>query len=156
MHESMALKIPWPVLKPFETSEKNSTSNTTTSTTTCLLPCRSCYLYVPPSYVPGVPSPLLVMLHGAGGHGKSTLATFGELDIFDKDRCLMLVPESRGRTWDMIRWEAGVAIAILPISVSKCMSTFVHMVCILQCDSSGRIACCTDVKRRIGCVCLGW
>ncbi|WIA22146.1 hypothetical protein OEZ85_004482 [Tetradesmus obliquus] len=33
------------------------------------------YLYVPPTYNPSLPSPLLVMLHGAGGHGPNTLAT---------------------------------------------------------------------------------
>jgi hypothetical protein len=44
------------------------------------------------------------MLHGAGGHGKNTLATFGELSAFDESRCLLLAPESRSsRTWDMIR-----------------------------------------------------
>lgn len=65
---------------------------------------RDAYLYVPPSYTPSQPSPLLVMLHGAGGHGKNTLATFGELSVFDNERCLLLVPESRSsRTWDVIR-----------------------------------------------------
>eukprot|EP00879_Flechtneria_rotunda_P008381 GHRR01008779.1.p1 GENE.GHRR01008779.1~~GHRR01008779.1.p1 ORF type:complete len:243 (+),score=75.13 GHRR01008779.1:451-1179(+) len=71
------------------------------------LACRDGYLYVPPTYNKGLASPLLVMLHGAGGHGKNTLATFGELSVFDEERCLLLVPESRGRTWDMIRGGFG-------------------------------------------------
>jgi poly(3-hydroxybutyrate) depolymerase len=72
---------------------------------TCCCFFRDSYLYIPPTYTPGLPSPLLVMLHGAGGHGKNTLATFGKLSVFDESRCLLLVPESRSsRTWDMIRW----------------------------------------------------
>lgn len=40
----------------------------------------------------------------AGGHAKNTLLTFGSLDVFDTRRCLLLVPASRGSTWDMIRF----------------------------------------------------
>jgi hypothetical protein len=40
----------------------------------------------------------------AGGYAKNTMLTFGSLDVFDRKRCLLLVPESRGSTWDMIRW----------------------------------------------------
>lgn len=39
----------------------------------------------------------------AGGYAKNTLLTFGSLDVFDEERCLLLVPESRASTWDMIR-----------------------------------------------------
>uniref|UniRef100_A0A383W169 Phospholipase/carboxylesterase/thioesterase domain-containing protein n=1 Tax=Tetradesmus obliquus TaxID=3088 RepID=A0A383W169_TETOB len=73
---------------------------------------RDSYLYVPPTYNPSLPSPLLVMLHGAGGHGPNTLATFGALSVFDASRCLLLVPESRSsRTWDMIRGSFGPDVA---------------------------------------------
>lgn len=43
----------------------------------------------------------------AGGYAKNTLLTFGSLDALDRERCLLLVPESRGSTWDVIRGGFG-------------------------------------------------
>lgn len=42
-----------------------------------------------------------------GGYAKNTLLTFGSLEVFDQESCLLLVPESRGSTWDMIRLVAA-------------------------------------------------
>lgn len=50
-------------------------------------------------------SELLCVL--AGGYANNTLLTFGSLDVLDRERCLLLVPESRGSTWDMIRGGFG-------------------------------------------------
>lgn len=45
--------------------------------------CRDALLYVPPTYDPARPSPLIVNLHGAGGNGKHALSTFGDLCHLD-------------------------------------------------------------------------
>eukprot|EP00877_Chromochloris_zofingiensis_P000397 jgi/Chrzof1/10358/Cz04g39010.t1 len=47
------------------------------------------------------------MCHGAGGTGVSALATFGDLSNLADKRCILLAPDSRGRTWDMIRGGFG-------------------------------------------------
>lgn len=61
---------------------------------------RDGLIYVPPGYKPGVPMPLVVMLHGAGGNSYSARARFplaAELGF------IILAPESRDeRTWDLL------------------------------------------------------
>jgi phospholipase/carboxylesterase len=47
-----------------------------------------------------VPTPLVLMLHGAGGHGARALRFLERLA--DEAGFLVLCPDSRGRTWDAI------------------------------------------------------
>lgn len=57
-------------------------------------------LYVPRNYRAGVPTPLVVMFHGAGGSGLSTQYANA---IADEQTLLLLAPDSRDeRTWDVI------------------------------------------------------
>ena len=66
---------------------------------------RDATLYVPASYAPANPAPLLVLLHGAGGNAQHALAPFRSV----AERCgvLLLAPESRSpRTWDVIEQDA--------------------------------------------------
>jgi predicted esterase len=61
---------------------------------------RDALLYVPPSYTAAQPMPLAVMLHGAGGdahHGMSLLQP-----LADSAGIILLAPQSRGGTWDII------------------------------------------------------
>ena len=61
---------------------------------------RGALLYVPPTLEAGTPAPLAVMLHGAGGnaeHGLHLLRNYA-----DKDGIILLTPESRKMTWDII------------------------------------------------------
>jgi predicted esterase len=61
---------------------------------------RDGVLYVPRGYVAERPAPLALMLHGAGGHaqhGFSLLQRFA-----DESGVLLLAPDSRGQTWDVI------------------------------------------------------
>jgi phospholipase/carboxylesterase len=61
---------------------------------------RDGLLYVPPSYQADRPAPLVVSLHGAGGsagHGLSLLRP-----LADEAGLLLLAPDSRGRSWDVI------------------------------------------------------
>lgn len=62
---------------------------------------RDGFIYVPATYTESRPSPLLVLLHGAGQSAKEF--TRGPLaEIFDRDRVVLLIPDSRMPTWDMI------------------------------------------------------
>jgi len=56
-------------------------------------------LYVPQDYRPGVPAPLMVLLHGFNGSAESAASTFPLADEFG---VLVLAPESREITWDVI------------------------------------------------------
>ncbi|HEY0076192.1 MAG TPA: hypothetical protein VGB77_18970, partial [Abditibacteriaceae bacterium] len=61
---------------------------------------RDAHLYVPTSYHPDHAMPFVLTLHGAGGnakHGTNLLR-----DMAEKHGLILLAPDSRGRTWDMI------------------------------------------------------
>lgn len=61
---------------------------------------RDGYLYVPVSYRREQPAPLLVFLHGAGGSAQRAKRMFQF--IANRAEILLVVPESRGRTWDIV------------------------------------------------------
>ena len=72
---------------------------------------RDALLYVPKGYNPNRPSPLAVMLHGAGGtaqHGMSLLSALAETANF-----LVLAPASRDQTWDVIRSAFGPDVELI-------------------------------------------
>lgn len=84
---------------------------------------RDGYIYVPPTYLPARASPLLVMLHGAGQSSREfTEAPLGE--IFDKDAIVVVIPDSRQPTWDMIHGDYGPDVRFidraLALAFSKC------------------------------------
>ena len=58
----------------------------------------------------GGPSPLIVMLHGAGGHAAGALRL---IENAAAPGALILVPESRGPTWDVIMGAYGPDVAFL-------------------------------------------
>lgn len=66
---------------------------------------RDGLIYVPKSHVAGVPMPLVVVFHGAGGTGLSTAYVFPMADEFG---FIVLAPDSRDeRTWDLILGSYG-------------------------------------------------
>jgi predicted esterase len=65
-----------------------------------LAPDRDGFLYVPPGYRPDRPAPLVLMLHGAGGEARGGLSPLRHLA--DETGTLLLAPDSRDRTWDVI------------------------------------------------------
>lgn len=66
---------------------------------------RGALLYVPATYSPGAPTPLILSLHGAGGDAQGGLSHLvGHADAFG---CLLLSPQSKGSTWDMLRGGYG-------------------------------------------------
>ncbi len=61
---------------------------------------RDGLLYVPASYSPGSPAPLVLTLHGAGGSGHRSLPRLQPLA--DAAGLLLLAPDSRDRSWDVV------------------------------------------------------
>ena len=61
---------------------------------------RDGILYVPKGHRADQPAPLVVMLHGAGGNARNSLGSWQKLA--DDAGLLLLVPESRGPSWDII------------------------------------------------------
>lgn len=65
-----------------------------------LTPRRDGLVAVPDDYSHDRPAPLVVMLHGAGGDARGTVALI-QPQAGDRG-VLVLAPESRGRTWDVL------------------------------------------------------
>jgi predicted esterase len=72
---------------------------------------RDGLVYVPKSYRVGQPAPLVVMLHGAGGNAQQSLRILQS--IADAEGFLVLAPDSRGSTWDVILGEYGADVTFL-------------------------------------------
>lgn len=61
---------------------------------------RDSYMYVPPQYDPAVPMPLVLLLHGAGGHAHDGLRIL--LHLADNEGLILVAPASADSTWDVI------------------------------------------------------
>ena len=77
-----------------------------------LAPRRDGLLYVPAGYRADRPAPLAVLLHGAGGNAHHGIALLK--DLADAAGLLLLAPDSRHATWDIIADDAyGPDVAFL-------------------------------------------
>jgi phospholipase/carboxylesterase len=65
---------------------------------------RDSYLFVPHAYTPARPMPLVLLLHGAGGHAHDGLRVL--LHLADDAGLVLLAPASHGTTWDLITTRA--------------------------------------------------
>jgi phospholipase/carboxylesterase len=61
---------------------------------------RDSYLFVPDSYNAQTPLPLVLLLHGAGGHAHDGLRVL--LHLADQNGLILVAPASRSGTWDII------------------------------------------------------
>lgn len=66
---------------------------------------RDGLLYVPASYRADRPAPLVVVLHGSRSGAREGLGPW--LKLADEAGLLLLAPESRGRTWDIVLLDGG-------------------------------------------------
>ncbi len=71
---------------------------------------RDGILYVPASYVPATPAPLFVALHGAGGWGRDWRGFFSAAE---NRGVVLLAPDSRGSTWDLMLGSVGPDVTFL-------------------------------------------
>lgn len=62
---------------------------------------RDSYLYVPAAYQTERPAPLIVLLHGAGGHARQSLES-PLRSLADATGLVLLAPASREPTWDLL------------------------------------------------------
>ncbi|MDQ3931552.1 MAG: phospholipase [Actinomycetota bacterium] len=72
---------------------------------------RDGYIYVPAPFRPDHPKPLVIVLHGAGGDARGGLAPL--LPFADAAGLILLAPESRERTWDVIAGGLGPDVAFI-------------------------------------------
>ena len=63
---------------------------------------RDGFIWVPEGYDPAVPAPLLVLLHGGGGRSSAELAQWPLQEVFGRKGVVIVAPDSRGGTWDVI------------------------------------------------------
>lgn len=72
---------------------------------------RDSYIYVPQTYRPERPLPLVLLLHGAGGHAHDGLRIL--LHLADKADLILVAPASHATTWDIIARRAyGADLAL--------------------------------------------
>src|SRR5215213_139595 len=83
---------------------------------------RDGLIYVPPGYRRDRPAPLALMLHGAGGnaqHGLSLLRDFA-----DSHSLIILAPESRRQTWDVIVNKYGPDVAFIDRALEQTFNRY--------------------------------
>ena len=68
-------------------------------------------LYVPPGHDATREAPLALTLHGAGGDAKSGLSHL--IGLADEFGLVLLAPESRGRTWDVLEGGYGPDVGFI-------------------------------------------
>lgn len=83
---------------------------------------RDGLLSVPTGYDPVHPAPLLVLLHGAGGDAARMLARLEP--ALDRSGILVLVPESRGPTWDVLLGGYGPDVRFIDAALETIFATF--------------------------------
>lgn len=74
-------------------------------------PDRDGFRYVPASYKPERPMPLVVALHGAGGAGSRVVNRL--IPLADSLGVIILAPDSRGGTWDVLRGGFGFDVLFI-------------------------------------------
>lgn len=65
---------------------------------------RDGWFYIPPGAQAGQDMPLVVLLHGAGGNGRNW---DGAIKYADSLGMVLMAPDSRGATWDIVRGTFG-------------------------------------------------
>jgi phospholipase/carboxylesterase len=80
---------------------------------------RDSYLFVPKDYRADRPAPLVLLLHGAGGHAHDGLRVL--LHLADHAGLLLVAPASHAATWDIIaRGRYGPDLALAEAALAYC------------------------------------
>ena len=72
---------------------------------------RDGFVYVPAVYRVGRPSPLMLMLHGAGGNARHSIPLLQS--FAERDGVILIIPDSRAQTWDVIAGGYGPDVAYI-------------------------------------------
>jgi phospholipase/carboxylesterase len=83
---------------------------------------RAALLYLPAGYRVDRPTPLLVMLHGAGGNPRRVLSFVTSLA--DSVGVMLLAPQSAGITWDVIRGRYGPDVAFIDRTLAHVLAHY--------------------------------
>ncbi|HZU13206.1 MAG TPA: phospholipase [Chloroflexota bacterium] len=83
---------------------------------------RDAYLYVPDGYSHRHPAPLVLMLHGAGGDGLNALNIFQP--YADALGLILLAPDSRRQTWDVLYGNFGPDVAFIDQALQVTFSRY--------------------------------
>ncbi|MDP8975379.1 MAG: hypothetical protein M3N28_03230 [Actinomycetota bacterium] len=86
-------------------------------------PGRTGLVYVPSNYSIGQPATLVVTLHGAGGDARGGLVPLRALA--DEFGLLLLAPESRGRTWDVLVGGFGPDVEVIDQALAHAFDRYV-------------------------------
>ena len=78
---------------------------------------RDALLYVPASYQADRPAPLALMLHGAGGNAQHGLSLL--MDLADEAGLILLAPQSRRQTWDVLLGGYGPDVALIDQALTQ-------------------------------------
>lgn len=83
---------------------------------------RDGLVYVPKTYQPDRPAPLVLILHGAGGTAQGALKILRHLA--DPFEMIVLAVDSRQKTWDIIRGDFGGDIAFIDSALAQTFSRY--------------------------------
>jgi phospholipase/carboxylesterase len=83
---------------------------------------RDGLLYVPPTYQPNSPASLVLMLHGAGSNARNGLAPL--LPLADDAGLILLAPDSRRSTWDVLIDGYGPDVEFIDRALSQTFSRY--------------------------------
>ena len=83
---------------------------------------RDGLLHVPASLDPHRPAPLVIMLHGAGASAHDVMPMVSS--CADEHAVLVLAPDSRGATWDLIQRDYGPDVAFLERALADAFRTY--------------------------------
>jgi phospholipase/carboxylesterase len=79
---------------------------------------RDGFVYVPAAAASGVrAAPLILMLHGAGGDARNAAPLLQRLA--DEFGVILVVPDSRGRTWDVVEGGYGADVEFIDRALSQ-------------------------------------
>src|SRR5215213_9817599 len=83
---------------------------------------RDGLLHVPASLDPHRPAPLVILLHGAGASAHDVMPMVSS--CADEHSVLVLAPDSRGATWDLIQHDYGPDVAFLERALADVFRTY--------------------------------